>query len=215
MSTEPIRNKNASAHSLLIAAEFRDLSNPSKVSGSGNGVPITSSSRSEQPRSRGSDKVAGYGPEDVQVIAEGCLGPSARGGGGAESFLSRVALIRPVTMLSAEVFQMSQASEAPRQAEKWNLRTKPVRVRKELEEVVEYLAQRYNLKNEFVRNAALALGLIVVSEGLRSLRGRSFMKDIEFYVKLARLLVLEREKVEDAVRRFTAAEEIFEALAAV
>jgi len=105
------------------------------------------------------------------------------------------------------VFQVSQ--------EKWNLRTKPVRVRKELEELVEYLAQRYGLRNEYVRNVALAVGLIVLSEGLRRFGSRALAKDLEVYVKLAKVFAENRERVEEAVGRFTAAEEIFEALVAV
>jgi len=110
---------------------------------------------------------------------------------------------------------VSQAPETPRGAEKWSLRTKPVRVRKELEEVVEYLAQRYNLKNEWVRNTALAIGLIVVSEGLKNYRDRGFVKDVELYVKLARLVVLEGERLAEAARELSAAEKILEALVAV
>ncbi|RDD52821.1 MAG: hypothetical protein BA066_07645 [Candidatus Korarchaeota archaeon NZ13-K] len=88
-----------------------------------------------------------------------------------------------------------------------------MRVRKELEELVEYLAQRYGLRNEWVRNTALAVGLIVLSEGLRSSESRGFVKEVDLYVRLAKLVVLEREKLLEAARELSAAQKILEVLA--
>jgi len=99
-----------------------------------------------------------------------------------------------------------------REKKRYDISTKTVRVRKDLEYLVEYLAKTYGLKNEWIRNVALSLGLIIVSEGLRMYRDRGFVKDVDIHVRVAKLFVLEREKLERAVKYFEGVGDILKEL---
>jgi len=101
---------------------------------------------------------------------------------------------------------------AKRERKKYERSTKLVRIKKDLEYLVEHLAKKYGVKNEWVRNAALAMGLTIVSEGLRMYRDIGFVKDVDIYIKVAKLFVLEREKLERAVKYFEGVEDIFKEL---